>query len=180
MHRPLKWILRGFLAVVALAAGGVGLLWLLSHRSGANMVVETIEFARPPSTVWPWITEPQRMKQWIGGLAEMSGTGGPPAIGQKAREVMVINGRRTVMTSEVTDFETNRSLHVRLTSDGFEMPVQYTLIDLGGGRSRLDYRAVVRFDLPWVQLLEPLIMPEARRKGEADLGHLQQLVEAGG
>ena len=128
MRRLLQWILRGVLAIVILIVAGVGLLWILSHRSGANAIVEPVEIARPPAAVWPWITKPDRMKQWISGLTEMTGNGGPPTVGQKTRLVMTINGRRTDMASEVTDFETNRNLHVLLTSDGFQMPVHYTLI----------------------------------------------------
>ncbi len=36
----------------------------LDHRDGRWVLTMTREFAHPPATVWPWLTDPARLARW--------------------------------------------------------------------------------------------------------------------
>ena len=54
----------------------------------------TIEIARPPATVFPYLTEPERLKRWVGGLTTFEAAKGESAhVGAQSHQVMAIRGR---------------------------------------------------------------------------------------
>src|SRR6185295_11965917 len=64
--RPhMKWVLRIVGALVGLAVLAVLVLFALSKRPDAGKGEVSIEIAQPPAVVWAWITEPEKLKQWV-------------------------------------------------------------------------------------------------------------------
>jgi len=67
----MKWALRiggTIVAVLVVAAAG---LWIASNRRDAGRMRASVEIERAPEEIWPWITEPEQLTQWVGWLAEV-------------------------------------------------------------------------------------------------------------
>ena len=102
--------------------------------SGRAVNQAAIEIERPAAEVFPWLTEPEKLRQWIGGRVETAPlTEGRPRVGARSREVVVMGKGRTEMESEVTALEPGRLLAVRLASPGF-VPTRATSRRPGAGR----------------------------------------------
>jgi uncharacterized protein YndB with AHSA1/START domain len=178
----MKWIkiISGTLAgIVVLAALG---LWLAGFRAGANTIRESIEIAKAPDQVWPWLHEPEKLKAWVSWLLEIQ----PPdatsdAVGVRSTWIMEDrnnNNARMPIHNEVTASERPRRKVIRTTSpEGFDGEITYSLTDLGNGRTRLDMENRYVFAHWFARLLEPVITPAARRKSVEDLQRLKSLAE---
>jgi len=181
----MKWIvgiLGGLIGLVVLCILG---LWVYGLRVEAGHSVEEVVIDRPPAQVFLWLTDDNRLKKWIGGLAEIHEVAAPPnggEIGRKFRMTESYQGQSVQMEAVTTKFEQDRAISIDVSSigdasNGFTETVDYTLTDLGGRtRIRLDGRARYTGFVP--RLLEPIITPEATKKLGEDLARLKSLVEA--
>ena len=168
----LKWLL---LIIGGLLIAGVGILLAMGARSGAGTMHSSIEIARTPAQIWPWITEPDKLKAWISWTAEARRV-------DDKHMVMVMHdanngGARMEIHDEVIEMDPPRSLTIRLSSEGmFTGESHWVLTDLGG-RTRVESTSHFRYSHWLARLFEPLIMPEAMKKQAADYAKLKQLVE---
>jgi uncharacterized protein YndB with AHSA1/START domain len=129
-----------------------------------------------PDRIFPWLTEPDRVKQWIGGLVEsIPLDDGRLAIGARAREVVEESGRRFTMESEVVGLEPDRLLAVNLTSAMADMASSYRLTP-AGATTRVHHTMEARYK-GVMKLFAPLIRRAVQRKLEGDLTRLKQAVE---
>jgi uncharacterized protein YndB with AHSA1/START domain len=179
----MKWLLY-------LLAGGIGLLLLavvillaIGMRPGAGRFETSIEIARPAPVVFSWITEPDRVKSWIGWMIEIrSLTPGQTGVG--TREVWVMedrnnNNQRMDIEVETTRVDPNRALEASLKAAmGFTGRVAYELEPLDANRTRLTYTASFDYANWLARLMEPLISRSAGQKLQEDLERLKQKAEA--
>jgi len=178
-----KWTLRIGASLLVLGAIFVIGLWVASNRSDAGRMRGSIEIARPPEEIWPWMTEPDRLTQWVGWLAEVVPDSSTPASGIGHRETWVLDdprlNRRVRVPGTITLWEppTQMGVHVELPGMGVG-DVFYKLTDLGNGRTRLEQDGRIRYQGRFVKLMEPMITPEAMRKMLADMNRLREKVEA--
>lgn len=96
-----------------------------------------------PGALWPWIDDPERSKQWLRGLEEVRPiTSGPRRAGHRA-VLRIREGRRvSEYTQTLLEYEPEKRFKLRMEGGclrGMVMVVDYTLVDLGDGRTRLDY-----------------------------------------
>lgn len=179
----MKWIaiaLSGLLGLVALA---VVLLALLGLRSGAGKVSGAVEIGSPPAEVWPWIVDSERLTEWVGWLTEVHElTPGVEGVGARRRWVMIdptMNNRRVEIEGEVVRYEPGRASVMHLDSPGmFTGSGSYVLVDLGDGRTRVEYESEFRMSTRVARLFEPLVTPQARKKALDDLERLKERIEA--
>ena len=179
----MKWLLYLLGGGVALILIAVVVLLALGTRENARRFESTIEIARPAPVVFAWITEPDRLKSWIGWVLEIrSLTPGQNAVG--AREVWVMedrnnNNQRMDIEVVTTRIDPNRVLEADLTvPGGFTGTVAYHLEPLGESRTRLTYRAAFEYEHWLARLMEPIISRSASQKLEEDLARLKQKAEA--
>lgn len=154
-------------------------LFAMGRRPGAGRVAGTVEIGAPPAAVMPWLTEPAKLRRWVGWLAEVKGDTTAAAAGR--RQVWVMDDGRSgalSMTTELTGYAPPDSMGVRVTVPGMvEGDNRYTLADLGG-RTRLSVTGRYRHPNAMIALLEPLVTPEAAAKLRADLARLRAAVES--
>jgi uncharacterized protein YndB with AHSA1/START domain len=178
----MKWLVRGLILIAALVVLSVVTLFALGKREGARQMTSSIEINRPPAEVWRWITEPEKQKQWIAWVVEIKPLT-PPPHGVGSRQEIIMEDRnngntRMKIKDVVTAMEPFKLLTVQLDTAGeFTGTSTYRLTDLGGGRTRLDSESTFQFSHWLVQLLEPLIMPSARKKNVEDYARLKSLIE---
>lgn len=175
----MKRVLLGLLSLaVALIVIGVVVLLALGKRDEAGRNTATIQIERPPAQVFPWVTEPDRLQQWIGGLVESAPlTAEGLKVGARSREVVVVGNTRHEMETTITDLESPSRLVVEIKAEGFKVDARYDLVESGGG-TFLSYACISRYEHPLARLMEPLVTREAQKKIEADLARLKGLVEA--
>ncbi|MEO8636383.1 MAG: SRPBCC family protein [Gemmatimonadales bacterium] len=179
----MKWIgltVLGMCGVVVVTV--IGLL-LMGRRASAGQLRGEVVINRPGDTVFAWITEPDKLTQWVGGLVEVRPeTPGPKAVGSRESWVMQDPIRRQGMTllSEVTALAPNRRIAARLSLPGsFSGVGSYTVTPLENGSTRLEADSRFTYDRWFFRLLEPLISAQATKKLQTDFGHLKEKLEAG-
>jgi carbon monoxide dehydrogenase subunit G len=177
----MKWLLyvvAGLVAVVVLAV-----VVLLVLQKGESRLVATIDVARPPEVVFAWVTEPERVKRWIGWLKEIRNvTPEQGAVG--ARQVWVMEDRNNnnqlmEIDTEFVGYQPPTALTARVSAtEGFTGTITYGLEPLGNGQTRLRYEGAYEFDHWLAKLLEPVITRSAQQKLDEDLARLKQQAEA--
>ena len=179
----MKWLLYILAGVVGLVLLAVVVLLIIGGGRGEAQLVTSVEIARPASIVFKWITEPPRVKSWVGWLVDIQSlTPGKEGVG--AREVWVMedrnnNNQRMDIQSEVTRYEADRLVQARLTvPQGFNGMVTYEIEPLDANRSKLTYRADFKYEHWLAKLMEPVITRSAKQKLEEDLARLKQKAEA--
>ena len=179
----MKWLLYVMAGLVGIVVLAVVVLLALGGGRGEGTHETSVEIARPASVVFAWITEPDRVKSWVGWLIDINSlTPGKAGVG--AREIWVMedrnnNNQRMDIEAEVTRLETDRLLETRLNAPGgFTGTVTYELLPLDANRTRLVYRGTFKYEHWLAKLLEPVISRSAQHKLEEDLERLRQKAEA--
>ena len=170
-------------AILGLLLIAVAGLWIASNRRDAGRMRASVEIERAPEEIWPWITEPEQLTQWVKWLREVRPDTTSPAEGIGHRETRVIDDPRTkeprLEAGNVTLWEPpdQMGIHVEMP-DEYEGDILYTLTDLGNGRTRVEQDGRFTFDKRFASLLEPLMTPGAMRKMFDDMKRLKEKVEA--
>ena len=179
----MKWLLylgRGLVGLVVLA---VVILLALGGGRGTSRLGASVDVDRPPEVVFAWITEPDRLREWVGWLVEIRPLTAPP-LQSGAREIWVMedrnnNNQRMEIETEIVEYRPNEAVTARLTAaEGFTGRVAYGLIPLGPDGTRLTYAADYDFHHWLAKLLNPVITRSAQQKLEEDLARLKQQAEA--
>lgn len=179
----MKWFLRIVgLAAVLLVVSVLG-LWIASNRRDAGRMRVSIEIARPPEEVWPWMTEPDKLTQWVGWLDQVVPDSTSPPEGIGHRETWIMNDPRMKqklpVPGTITLWEPPRQMGVHLeVPEMFVGDVLYNLEDLGNGRTRVEQDGRVRYVNRVAALMEPMVTPDAMRKLFDDMKRLREKVEA--
>lgn len=133
--------------------------------------------AEPPE-VFRYLTEPALLPRWIDGLRESRPEGdGVMRVGARSIEVVEARGKLVEMVSEVTAFDVDRALSVRITYPGAgDADMTYELAPATHGTElRLTftprYRGLAR-------LVVRLMQASTQRRLQANLDRLVQVVRA--
>jgi uncharacterized protein YndB with AHSA1/START domain len=138
----------------------------------------TIEIARPPATVFPYLTEPERLKRWVGGLTTFEAVDGEIAhVGAESHQVMAIRGREWKLDGELTALEPDRLVEAQMAGKGFTIRTCYVLEPVESG-TRLTAAVESEFSLLVTRLFGGIVTRETQRKLRADLARLEALVES--
>lgn len=178
----MKWVGRIVAALVGLLVLAIVVLLALGRRPDAGVNRATIEIARPPAVVWSWLSEPEKLKQWVDWLVAVeSDTTSPSGVGH--REVWVMDDpnmkQQMRLPATVTAVDPPRSMSAHIAEPGsFDGDVSYTLEDLGNDRTRVTQLSRFKYTNPLYVLLEPLVTPEAQKKADSDFAKLKARAEA--
>jgi uncharacterized protein YndB with AHSA1/START domain len=138
----------------------------------------SVEIDAPAERVFPYLAEPDLMREWVGGLLEFRPTDAGPALGSRAIQVVEIAGKKWEVESELTRYEPPRELEARLVaSKAFESVATYRLEEVDG-RTRVT--TTMESEYRVARLVGGLIARKAQKKLETDLARLKQVVEAAG
>jgi uncharacterized protein YndB with AHSA1/START domain len=174
----MKIVVRIVLGLLALIVLAVGVLFVLSRREGANVQTASIEIGRPPAEVFPWLTEPEKVKQWVSWLAAVEGD--KPAPGAHLTWVMDDPNMKQQMRLqvEVLELQAPRLYRSRVGTPGmFTGDVTYAFEDKGG-RTLVTETARWEFGAAFARLMAPLVMSQASKKLHMDFERLKSKVEA--
>lgn len=167
-------VVTGAIIVLGLLA-----LFAIGRRPGAGRVSGSVELGVPPAVAMQWLTEPSKLRRWVGWLAEVKGDTSAAALGRKQEWVMD-DGKSGALTLavEITGWSPPDSMRMTLAVPGMvEGDNRYVLEDLLAG-TRLTVSGKYRHPNLMVALLEPLVTPEAQAKLRADLARLREAVRS--
>jgi uncharacterized protein YndB with AHSA1/START domain len=179
----MKWLLYALAAVGGFLVICLIVLLFLGGFRGESRLVASVDIARPPDAVFPWLSQPEKLKSWVGWMVDVR-TLTPDRTGVGTRQVWVMedrnnNNMRMDIASEITRADPDRLLEARVSAaEGFTGEVRYELEPMDTNKTRLTYRATYKFEHWLAKLLEPLISRSAQQKLEEDLKRLKQQVEA--
>ena len=177
----MKWLIRILLVLAAVLVLCVVTLLALGMRADSNRLQVSRRINRPPEAVWPYLYEPDKLKQWVTWLKDVQRTPGEPVIGAKSVWTMedANNGGQLMkIESTVTEVEPHRRLRVALSVPGaFHGTAEYKLTDLGNGTTLLETDSRYNFDIWFARLMSPLVMVEAGKKMQDDADRLRAGVE---
>ena len=179
----MKWVLYALAGVGGLLVICVIVLLALGGFRGESRLVASVDIARPPGAVFPWLAQPDKLKSWVGWLIDVRDLT-PEQRGVGARQVWVMedrnnNNQRMDIATEITRSEPDRVLEAKVSAaDGFTGDIHYELEPMSADKTKLTYRANYKFNHWLAKLLEPIISRSAQQKLEEDLNRLKQQVEA--
>jgi uncharacterized protein YndB with AHSA1/START domain len=179
----MKWLLYALAAVGGLLVICVIVLLFLGGFRGESRLVASVDIARPPSAVFPWLSQPDKLKSWVGWMVDVRDLT-PNHTGVGTKQVWVMedrnnNNQRMDIASEITRSDPDRLLEAKVSAaEGFTGEVRYELESVDAKNTKLTYRATYKFDHWLAKLLEPVISRSAQQKLEEDLQRLKRQVEA--
>jgi uncharacterized protein YndB with AHSA1/START domain len=141
------------------------------HRNEHAIAIDA-----PRELVFRWLTEPELMQRWIGGLLEFEPLDPGPATGSRSRQVLRIKGQRFELDSVITAFDPPVALDVRVEHRGFESTSSYRLEERDG-HTRLAVTIETTTKLFANRLLGALVTRESQKKLGADLERLKEMIE---
>ena len=141
-------------------------------------VTNSIDIERPPSEVWAVVSDYAADTIWRKGIAEMTpDADGPPRVGTRVREVLVLGGRTYTTETAVTDVGPGLTYGFSGTGTSGEVRGRRTVVAAGTPQSarfsydvELEPNAVPRF-------LAPLMARWLGHSMRRDLRRLRRLVE---
>lgn len=171
--RIIMWILL-------IAAVGAGALWILGGKQAEYST--GLGIAAPPDSIFPFLTEPERLKSWHSGLTEVapmvSSDNREPQTPPKltSRVITDENGKQVRYQDEVIRFERNVSLSVQSSNPKSVITSIFQLEPREGEtfivyRVKSTYRGLGRF-------LAPLAGDSTQSRIENDIRKLKSLIES--
>lgn len=187
-NSDVKWIIRIAIVTVGIPSLAIGLLMLARIRPGRGHVSSAIDINRPAADVFRWISQPELMEQWFGGISEITRTaptGDATQVGDRFRAVEIGGDQAspTNLKITVTEIVPDRSFGLEIESSrdpatSFTEEAQYRLFEMSG-TTRVAFDAQTTFHGKLSQSFEPFITSAAKKKFQHDLERLKALVEAG-
>jgi uncharacterized membrane protein len=142
-------------------------------------IVRSIQIDRPVDEVWDFVHDLDKEALWQTTLAESEQlTEGPMRVGTRVRQVRHFLGLRIPMEWEVTEYEPSTRSAIKSVSGPVPLSGSYVLEPKDGGT-----RLTVSGELDahgLFMLAEPVFARITGRELESNLGHLKDLLEAGG
>ena len=146
-------------------------------------VVYQQEFAASREAIWPYLEEPDKIKQWMEGVVDDRQTSeGPVGVGSTF-EMDIKEGRRVVTyQGKITAYEKHHLMGLEMVGGCGKTPmtmhVQYRLHDAGTGRTRIDYECTVEAKGFLMKLMAPLFKIMSRSMLKKFFRNLANLVES--
>jgi uncharacterized protein YndB with AHSA1/START domain len=151
---------------------------LRCRRDGVDLVCD-IEIGAEAGLIFPWLEEPERMRQWVQGLehSEYLSPNEDLGVGIRFRQRMREMGRSVTYEGEVLEREPPQALVVALTHRRFHMRIGYRL-GRKGTMTHLEYRLHLQPLDSTVARMERAMGWMLERGARQQLTRLKRCVEA--
>ena len=140
-----------------------------------------IDIEAPIERVWPLVGDDANLVKWMDGLKETiypDGLDTGRAVGTRFVQKIQEGGRVQTYEGTVTAYDPPSHLGIAIGNRAFEMQVDYRFTDLGG-RTRLDYSALMVRAGFFVRMLSTLFGAVTRRILRRQMAKFKAVAEAG-
>lgn len=139
-------------------------------------IEQSIIIHRPVTQVFSFVSNPENTKSWQPEVIEHKMlSDGPMGLGSKMRHVSKFMGRRIEVNIDITEFVPNRKIAFQVVSGTLPYTICYVFGPDGNG-TRFTYSAVMPNNF-LLKLMQPLMMPNAKRVIDKDITRLKALLE---
>jgi carbon monoxide dehydrogenase subunit G len=133
----------------------------------------TVEIARPPAEVFPWLLEVDKVPRWTGHLETYERLDdGALGRGSRVRQVLDVSGRRIDVELEITSYDPPSAAETRFSTNGIEVVNAYALEAAGAG-TRLTQSVDAKPSGLAARMLVPIVQPRLEEKLTQDLDRLR-------
>jgi uncharacterized protein YndB with AHSA1/START domain len=134
----------------------------------------TVEIARPPAEVFPWLLEADKVPRWTGHLERYERLDdGALGRGSRVRQVLDVSGRRIDVQLEVTRFEPPHGAETRFSTNGIDLVNHYALEPTAAG-TRLTQSIDAKPTSLTARMIVPVVQPRLEQKLTEDLERLRE------
>ena len=136
----------------------------------------TTTVARAPAEVFPWLIEPEKVRQWMTGLEVYQPLDpGPIAVGSRIRQELVVSGQHLKFELQVAHLEPPDSAELRFEGSGFKAVNRYSVTahDAGAAVTWVISGDTTSFK---AKLLAPMVQAKLEEKLDTDLVRLRSLL----
>lgn len=111
----------------------------------------------PASTVFLWLDDNDRLKQWVPNLTvDEVIVDTPEKIGTRFRQVFQENGRKMEMMGEITAYVENKHMRVYMSGKMFNLDVEYILTAVSEAQTDVTQNTQIQFK-GFLKILAPLM-----------------------
>jgi uncharacterized protein YndB with AHSA1/START domain len=179
----MKWLKISIASLLGLILLTTAAMAIANMGADSNRIVSSMVFQAKPAAIWPWLYEPDKVKQWVSWLVEIRESGsGEPVPGGQAVWVMEDrnnNNMRMEITGTVQSVERYHRIAVALNApEGFHGTSVYTLTEQTDGSTLLQSDSRYTFENGFARFMTPVVCWQAKKKMVSDLDHLRALLEA--
>ena len=136
----------------------------------------SVEIARPPAEVFPWLFEEDKVPQWTTGVQSYERLdSGPLGRGARFRQALEVSGQHFTVEMEVTEYDAPRSAASAFEIRGIDVVNRYSLAG-DGGTTMLRQSFEASGGGFKGRVFIPMIQPHLERKLAADLAALATLL----
>lgn len=154
-------------------------LWIAGGKEEKFTAV--VEIDASPGQVFPYLVQPDLMKNWIAGLTQVDQPQPPAGTLALAPELLRTiddgNGKETTFRDTVIRYTPEEMLSIRSTSGGTANTLVYQLERGDQGRTRLTHTLLISYS-GLERFLAPIQNKDFQEQVAADVRRLKQLVEA--
>jgi uncharacterized protein YndB with AHSA1/START domain len=134
----------------------------------------TVEIARPPADVFPWLLEADKVPRWTGHLERYERLDdGPLGRGSRVRQVLEVSGRRIDVQLEITAYDPPHGADTRFESNGIDIVSHYRL-EANGAGTRLTQALEAKPTSLSARMIVPIVQPRLEHKLTEDLERLRE------
>ncbi len=162
----------GLGVVVVTAAAALYILGSERGRHSTSLVIDA-----PPATVFAYLTDPERLKQWVTGLVEMEPLGDLTGeIGARSLVTSNSNGRTVEAEEEIIRFQQDVLYSVQSTNE-FQVQTSRFELEPKDNQTKLTYRVVVA-NRGFGKFLGVFDQTPIQEQIETDARRLKELIES--
>ncbi len=166
--------------ILTIAGITTAALWMIGGKEGEFSTELTINAS--PETVFPYLVEPDHLKNWNSGLVDVARydappqeqTLGPPAI-KKTNRTISIDGKQVQFDDQVIRFEENKLLSIQSTNSNAIRTAIFRL-EPKGSVTQVTYR-VKAVNCGFGRIMAPLQSDSTKLRIDNDILQLKELVE---
>jgi uncharacterized protein YndB with AHSA1/START domain len=134
----------------------------------------SVEIPRPPTDVFPWLFEEDKVPQWTTGLEHYQRLdSGPLGQGARFQQKLEVSGQRFTVEMQVFEYHPPDRAASSFEIRGVDVVTRYALAG-SGGSTRLTQSVEASGGGIKGRIFIPMIQPHLERKLEADLAALKQ------
>jgi uncharacterized protein YndB with AHSA1/START domain len=135
----------------------------------------SVEIAKPPADVFPWLLEEDKVPQWTSDLVRYEVPGELRA-GAQVRQVLKLGGSELPLDLELTRYDPPSGAESRFSTNGVNLTTAYGLEPSGAG-TRLTQTLEAKASSLTARMLIPVVQGRLEKKVTGDLERLRSLLE---
>ena len=137
----------------------------------------TTTVARPPAEVFPWLIEPDKVRQWMTGLERYEPLDPAPlTIGSRIRQELVVSGQHLKFELHLVRLEPPSAAELRFEGSGFKAANEYTVTSADGTGAVVTWVISGEATSFKAKLIAPMVQAKLEEKLDTDLVRLRALL----